>query len=72
MPLLFVRECLRHVSRGNCLGFRRKLTLNIPDALVKNLLEHLGVIQLGLNLGNDGLSKLLLLSLLDTLLVSNP
>lgn len=52
--------------------FRSELTLNILDALVKNLLEYLGVVQLGLDLGNDGLGKLLLLPLLDTLLVSNP
>lgn len=72
MPLLFGKECLRYVNSRNCLIFRFKLTLNILDALVENLLEHLGVIQLRLNLGNDALGELLLLPLLDTLLVSNP
>lgn len=54
------------------LYFESKLTLNILDALVENLLKHLGVVQFGLNLGNDSISELLLLPLLDTLLVSNP
>lgn len=49
-----------------------KRTLNILNALVENLLQHLGVVQLGLNLSNNGLSELLLLSLLNTLLVSHP
>jgi hypothetical protein len=47
-------------------------TLNIGDALVENLLECLGVLKLLLDLGNDGLGKLLLLPLLDLALVADP
>ena len=47
-------------------------TLNVSDALVKDLLEGLGVVELLLNLGDDGLGKLLLLPLLDLALVADP
>lgn len=47
-------------------------TLNIRNALVKNLLEDLGVLQILLDLGNDGFGEFTLLPLLDTLLVANP
>jgi hypothetical protein len=47
-------------------------TLNVSDALVKDLLEGLGVLELLLDLGNDGLGKLLLLPLLDLALVADP
>mgnify|MGYP007098528139 CR=1 FL=1 len=47
-------------------------TLNVSDALVKDLLEGLGVVELLLNLGDDGLGKLLLLPLLDLTLVADP
>lgn len=52
--------------------FGSKRTLNVSDALVKNLLESLGVLELLLNLGNDGLGKLALLPLLDLALVADP
>jgi hypothetical protein len=47
-------------------------TLNVADALVENLLERLGVLELLLDLGNDGLGKLALLPLLDLALVADP
>lgn len=47
-------------------------TLNVSDALVEDLLEGLGVLELLLNLGNDGLGKLALLPLLDLALVADP
>jgi hypothetical protein len=50
----------------------RKRTLNVRDALVKDLLEGLGVLELLLDLGDDGLGKLALLPLLDLALVADP
>lgn len=47
-------------------------TLNIGHALLKNLLENLGVLELLLDLGDDRLGQLPLLSLLDLALVSDP
>jgi hypothetical protein len=47
-------------------------TLNVRDALVKDLLEGLGVLKLLLDLGNNGLGKLALLPLLDLALVADP
>lgn len=47
-------------------------TLNVSNALVKDLLEGLGVVELLLNLGDDSLGKLLLLPLLDLALVADP
>ena len=49
-----------------------KLTLNIRDTLIKDLLEHLGVLKLLLNLGNDVLSELTLLPDLDLALIADP
>lgn len=49
-----------------------KLTLNIRHALLENLLQDLGILELLLHLGNDGLGKLLLLPLLDLALVPHP
>ena len=51
---------------------RGKRTLNIGNALVKNLLKGLGVLKLLLDLGDDALSKLALLPLLDLSLVADP
>lgn len=48
------------------------LTLNVLDALGQDLVEDLGVLERLLNLGNDGLCELLLLSGLDLALVANP
>jgi hypothetical protein len=48
------------------------LTLNIGDALVEDLLENLGVVQLLLNLGDDGVGELALLPLLHLALVPDP
>lgn len=47
-------------------------TLNVRNALLKNLLEDLGVLKLLLDLGNDGLGQLPLLTLLDLALVAHP
>jgi hypothetical protein len=49
-----------------------KLTLNIGNALLKDLVEGLGVLELLLDLGNDALGKLLLLADLDLALVADP
>lgn len=46
--------------------------LDVGDALVEDLLESLGVLELLLDLGDDGLGKLLLLPLLDLALITNP
>jgi hypothetical protein len=47
-------------------------TLNVSDALLQNLLQDLGVLELLLDLGDDGSSQLLLLSLLNLALVADP
>lgn len=47
-------------------------SLNVGDALVENLLESLGVLKLLLDPGDDRLSKLALLPLLDLALVTDP
>jgi hypothetical protein len=47
-------------------------TLNISNTLLEDLLKDLGVLELLLDLGDNGLSKLLLLALLDLALVSDP
>lgn len=47
-------------------------TLNVSNALLKDLLENLGILKLLLDLGDDVLSKLLLLALLDLALVADP
>lgn len=47
-------------------------TLNVGGALLQNLLQDLGVLELLLDLGDDGSSQLLLLSLLDLALVADP
>ncbi|KAI9171288.1 nucleolar complex protein [Paramyrothecium foliicola] len=48
------------------------LTLDIGNALLQDLLQDLGVLQLLLDLGNNGSSELLLLALLNLTLVANP
>lgn len=47
-------------------------TLDISHALRQDLLQDLGVLQLLLDLGNDGISQLLLLALLYLALVTDP
>lgn len=47
-------------------------TLDISNTLLEDLLENLRVLELLLDLGDNGLSKLLLLALLNLALVSNP
>lgn len=54
------------------IGAWRGRTLNVKDALLENVLKGLGVLELLLDLGNDGLRKLLLLALLDLSLVTHP
>jgi hypothetical protein len=49
-----------------------KHTLNIRNALLKDLLQNLGVLKLLLNLGNNGRGELLLLALLNLALVTHP
>lgn len=49
-----------------------KRTFDISHALRQDLLQDLGVLQLLLDLGNDGIGQLLLLALLDLTLVTNP
>lgn len=51
---------------------RRQLTLHISNALVKDLLQELGVLELLLDLGDDGFGELTLLLLLDLSLVADP
>jgi len=48
------------------------LTLNIRNALLQDLLEDLGVLELLCNLGHDGLGELLLLTDLNLSLISDP
>lgn len=48
------------------------LTLDISNALLENLLEHLGVLKLLLDLGHDRLGQFVLLALLDLSLILNP
>jgi hypothetical protein len=47
-------------------------TLDISNTLLEDLLEDLRVLELLLDLGDNRLSELLLLSLLDLALVSDP
>jgi hypothetical protein len=50
----------------------KALTLNVSNALLKDLVKGLGVLELLLDLGNDALGKLLLLADLDLALVADP
>lgn len=49
-----------------------KLTLDISDALLEDLLENLGVLKLLVDLAHDSLGELLLLALADLAFVTNP
>lgn len=49
-----------------------QLTLNISNALLEDLLENLGVLELLVDLSDDAVSKLALLALLDLTLVADP
>lgn len=49
-----------------------RLTLHIRNALLQDLVQHLGVLELLVDLGNDALGQLLLLALLDLALVADP
>ena len=51
---------------------KRKLTINIGNALLENLLENLGVLELFVDLADDSLGKLLLLTLTHLALVAHP
>ncbi|KAK1240885.1 hypothetical protein MKX07_006318 [Trichoderma sp. CBMAI-0711] len=53
-------------------GKRGQRTLDIGHALLQNLLQDLGVLELLLDLGDDGGGQLLLLALLDLALVADP
>jgi hypothetical protein len=50
----------------------KALTLDVGNALLKDLVKSLGVLELLLDLGNDALGKLLLLADLDLALVADP
>ena len=50
----------------------KTLTHNVGNALLKDLVEGLGVLELLLDLGNDALGELLLLADLDLALVADP
>jgi hypothetical protein len=54
------------------LGLGRDNLLNIRNALLKDLLQNLGVLELLLDLGNNGRGELLLLALLNLALVTHP
>lgn len=54
------------------LGLGGNDLLNVSNTLLEDLLKDLGVLELLLNLGDNGLSKLLLLALLNLALVSDP
>ena len=62
----------RLASISNRLLILKAHTLNIGNALLEDLVEGLGVLELLLDLGNDALSELLLLALLDLALVADP
>src|ERR1700743_973116 len=60
-------------NKAKMIGEKKKrITFDVLDALIQDLLEHLGVRQLLLDLCNDAVGQLLLLPLLDRLLVSDP
>jgi hypothetical protein len=67
MPGLYGKLAMDQKASG-----RMRLTLDISNALLKDLLEDLGVLKLLLDLANDGLGELTLLALLDLALVANP
>lgn len=49
-----------------------ELTLDIGNTLLEDLLENLGALELLLDLANDSVGKLLLLTLLNLALVAHP
>lgn len=57
---------------GQWLNRQGERTLDISHALRQDLLQDLGVLQLLLDLGNNGVGQLLLLALLDLTLVADP
>jgi hypothetical protein len=65
-------ESVRDRDRGVKIDREESLTLNICYALLENLLEHLGVLQLLLHLGDNIVGQLLLLTLLDLTLIADP
>lgn len=72
MLVLFSSLDIGNKKDGRLVQGVQERTLDICHALSENLLQHLGVLQLLLHLGNNGLSKLLLLTLLDLALVADP
>lgn len=59
-------------TAGQYMDRQDERTLDISHALRQDLLQDLGVLQLLLDLGDDGISQLLLLTLLDLALVTDP
>lgn len=68
----FVKQSLQDVSIQCMTASCMALTLNIGNTLVEDLLKNLGVLKLLLDLGNNRLSELTLLPLLDLSLVAYP
>lgn len=54
------------------LGLLGNNLLDVGDALLEDLVEDLGVLELLLNLGNDALGEFLLLAGLDLAFVADP
>jgi hypothetical protein len=50
----------------------KELTLDVRNALLEDLLENLGALELLLDLANDAVGKLTLLALLNLALVADP
>jgi hypothetical protein len=59
-------------NRNRLLSLGGDNLLDVGHALLEDLLQNLGVLELLLNLGDNGGSKLLLLALLDLALVADP
>ena len=57
---------------GQAVWFSKMLTLYVGNALLKDLLQVLRVLQLFCNFANNALSQFPLLPLFDLALVSNP
>ena len=60
------------LADGNIAAMHNKRTLDVSNALIKDLLEVPGVLKLLLNLGDDRFGKVTLLPLLDLALIANP
>lgn len=66
----FLRRTVSHVRSDIC--ELRALTLNIRDGLLENLIKHLRVLELLLDLGDDSIRDLLLLTSLYLAFITHP